>query len=215
MSHRMHIFGSLMSASLVFAAGGAQAQDPAAASPTVNGQSLTETTRANGPSEQFGAKGQLAISSDASLRIANTSVSGGGSTTTIELAPAVDYFVIRNLSVGGSVELNYTSTAPGHATRFGIGPRVGYNFGLSDLISIWPKAGLSLASTSTTTDANGPAPSTSVSNTAVALNLFVPVMFHPAPHFFVGFGPFLDTDLSGDAKATTVGGKLTLGGWVL
>jgi hypothetical protein len=33
-------------------------------------------------------------------------------------------------------------------------------------------------------------------------------------HFFAGFGPFLDTDLSGDARATAFGGKLTLGGWL-
>jgi hypothetical protein len=39
-------------------------------------------------------------------------------------------------------------------------------------------------------------------------------MFHPVQHFFAGFGPFLDTDLSGDARATVFGGKLTLGGWL-
>jgi hypothetical protein len=35
-----------------------------------------------------------------------------------------------------------------------------------------------------------------------------------APHFFAGFGPFLDADLTGDNKATVIGGKLTLGGWL-
>jgi hypothetical protein len=40
-------------------------------------------------------------------------------------------------------------------------------------------------------------------------------MFHPAPHFFVGLGPFLDADLSGDSRATTWGAKLTIGGWMM
>jgi hypothetical protein len=39
-------------------------------------------------------------------------------------------------------------------------------------------------------------------------------MLHPAPHFFAGFGPFLDVDLSGDNRATTWGARLTLGGWI-
>ena len=57
-------------------------------------------------------------------------------------------------------------------------------------------------------------PDATTSNTALALNLFVPVMFHPVEHFFLGFGPALDTDLSGDAKVTTFAGRLTLGGWI-
>ncbi len=194
------------------------------AKPTVNGESLTDTTRRNGPAEQFGAKGQIAISSDNALTISNTSISGAsGSTTTVELDPAVDYFVIQNVSVGGFLEFNYHSTGASHGTRFGIGPRVGYNWTWSDLLSLWPKAGLSISSTSSTNDVTPtPTPpggtpvttSTTVSGTNVALNLFVPLMFHPAPHFFAGLGPFLDTDLSGDTKATTFGVKLTIGGWV-
>ncbi|MDP9002531.1 MAG: hypothetical protein M3O46_20770, partial [Myxococcota bacterium] len=150
----------------------------------------------------------------------NTSISGSsGSTTTIELEPALDYFVIRNLSIGGSIEFNYVSAGTTHSTRFGVGPRVGYNFTLSDLISVWPRAGLSIGTKSSTTDpapgAPAGTPSISSSGTNVQLNLYVPLMFHPAPHFFAGLGPFLDVDLSGDAKATTFGAKMTIGGWVL
>lgn len=39
-------------------------------------------------------------------------------------------------------------------------------------------------------------------------------MFHPVEHFFLGLGPALDLDLSGDRKATTVGIRLTIGGWI-
>jgi hypothetical protein len=40
------------------------------------------------------------------------------------------------------------------------------------------------------------------------------VMLHPATHFFIGFGPALDADISGDVKSTTIAGRLTIGGWI-
>jgi len=184
--------------------------------PTVNGQSLTMQTTNNSPVDQFGTKGTIAISSDAALSISNTSLSGvDGSSTQIMLAPAIDWFVIRNLSIGGSLLFNYRTDGTGNSTSFGIGPRVGYNIAFSDLLSIWPKLGFSIARSSVSTDGTPQNPATgTVSNTAVALNVFVPVMLHPAPHFFAGFGPFVDADLTGDNKATTFGAKLTLGGWL-
>ncbi len=188
----------------------------------VNGQSLTTTTTASGPAERFGHGGQMAISSDNALSISNTTIDGvPGSTTSIQLEPAIDYFFIENVSIGGFLEFMYVSNQGGHASTFGMGPRIGYNLTLSDLISIWPKAGLSLDNTSTTGAAvvsNGTSATTtsSTSNTTnLALNLYVPLMFHPAPHFFAGFGPFLDADLTNSARAVSWGGEVTLGGWVL
>ena len=170
-------------------------------------QSMTEDT-GHGPSHTFGSQRQLAISSDAALSITHYSP---GDTTTITLQPAVDYFVIPNLSVGGFIGLDYTTTESTTTVRFGIGPRVGYNVTLSDMLSIWPKVGFSFSTTNTEVDGDN---SDNNDNTAIALNLFVPFMFHPATHFFAGFGPFLDTDLSGDDKVTAFGLKLTLGGWI-
>jgi hypothetical protein len=181
-----------------------------------NAQSASHQT-GDYPAQRFGEQGQLAISSDAALSIRNTSISDGGSTLTLELAPAFDYFVVNGFSVGGFVSLDYTKSGDNHATRFGIGPRVGYNFTLSDLLSLWPKVGFSYAHTSVTgaiAITNDATIETTTSGNALALNLFVPLMLHPATHFFAGFGPFLDTDVTGDHKATVVGGKLTLGGWL-
>jgi len=168
----------------------------------------------NTPAGIFGGVGQLAISSDAGLSISHKSVAEGASTTTLQLRPSVDYFVIDNLSVGGFLGLDYSKTGPGSSTTFSSGPRVGYNIPQSPLFSIWPKAGLSFGSTSTKVEANGATPEVSSSNTAAAINLFVPVMLHPATHFFLGFGPALDVDLSGDNKATIIAGRLTIGGWI-
>lgn len=83
--------------------------------------------------------------------------------------------------------------------------------------TLWPKLGFSYSNTDVSTDLAA-GPNTTISSGAsgshVALNVFVPVMFHPVPHFFLGFGPALDTDLSGDARTTTVAGRLTIGGWM-
>jgi len=171
------------------------------------------------PSGVFGARHELAISSDAGLSISTTSVSGvSGSTTTLVLRPAIDYFVIDNLSLGGFIGVDSTSNDGGSSTTFGIGPRVGYNVPFSERWSVWPKVGFSFSSSSVkikgTTLGGIRTSDATTSNTALALNLFVPVMFHPVEHFFLGFGPALDTDLSGDAKVTTFAGRLTLGGWI-
>ncbi|MEO8900716.1 MAG: hypothetical protein ABI488_03665 [Polyangiaceae bacterium] len=175
---------------------------------------------ANSPSGVFGYKGQTTISSDAGLSISNTSTSGvSGSTTSLVLRPAVDYFFANNVSIGGFVGLDYTSASGAHSTTFAIGPRIGYNLAFSDKFSFWPKLGVSYSTTSVSREVvalpnGGTVTATDASGNHLALNIFAPVVFHPVDHFFLGFGPALDTDLSGDAKQTTIAGRLTIGGWL-
>lgn len=197
----------------------AAAQNQANAPDPNRGPALPEVA-ANSPAGRFGGKGQLAISSDAGLSISNTSISGvDGSSTQLVLRPAVDYFVIDYLSIGGFLGLEYNSAPGGSSTALSVGPRVGYNIPLSERFSFWPKVGFSFASTSQKQDAvrlpDGTTMSASDrSSTSVQLNLFAPLMFHPVQHFFLGFGPAFDLDLSGDNKATTIAARLTIGGWM-
>jgi hypothetical protein len=161
----------------------------------------------------FGEAGQWTFSTDAALAIERRTLSDSdGAATSVSILPATDYFLIDNLSLGGVIGVVYTKSGENRSTSFRLGPRVGYNFELSRLLSLWPKLGFSYAHNKNKVDA-GPV-SFSDTNDAIALNLFVPVMIHPAEHFFAGFGPFLDTDLSGDNRATTWGFRLTLGGWL-
>jgi hypothetical protein len=72
----------------------------------------------NTPAGIFGGKHQLAIASDAGLYISNTTVSnGGGSTTTLLLQPAIDYFIIDNLSESDRV--SDTTSRCRHFSRSG------------------------------------------------------------------------------------------------
>jgi len=166
-----------------------------------------------GPSRVFGESGQLALSSDVALLIQHSSQDA----TTIQFAPAADFFVTRNFSVGGTIAIDYVAAKDSTTTRFSIGPRVGYNVAFTDNLGVWPKLGFSYSHTNVSTDLPVGDKETdlvaSASGDHITLNLFAPVMFHPVPHFFVGFGPFLDVDLSGKNKTTTFGGRLTLGGW--
>lgn len=175
-----------------------------------NRETLSDV-RVSSPSGRFGLEGQKAVSSDAGLSISNTSVSGvDGSTTTLILRPAVDWFFMDSVSLGGFVGVEYNSTPGGSSSAISIGPRIGYNLPVSERLSVWPKVGFSLANTNVEQDGLDD----EESNTSVQLNLFAPLMFHPVQHFFLGFGPALDVDLSGDAKATTIAARLTLGGWL-
>jgi hypothetical protein len=154
---------------------------------------------------------------EAGALFTHTSLSGEGSTTTVLFRPAVDYFLIDHLSLGAFTGIEYSAAPGGSTTTYGIGPRVGYDIPLTDRFSLWPKAGLSVNSTTVKIDATSIAgittPATSDSNTALAFNLFVPLMFH-SHHYFAGFGPSADIDLSGHPKATTIALRLTLGGWL-
>jgi hypothetical protein len=119
----------------------------------------------------------------------------------------------------GFVVVEYAKAPGGSSSAVSIGPRVGYNLPLAARMSVWPKAGVAIARTSQSDD-GATLPNGVVlgedddSNTSFQLNLFVPVMFHPVQHFFLGLGPALDQDLTGDSKATTVAVRLTLGGWI-
>jgi hypothetical protein len=169
---------------------------------------------------RFGEEGQKAVSSDVGLSLSTTKVSGvSGSSTVLVLRPALDFFVADSWSVGGFVGVEYASAPGGSSQAISIGPRVGYNATLGDKLSIWPKVGFAVARTSQTRDgATLPSgtvlPDDDEDHASVQLNLFVPVMFHPVDHFFLGLGPALDQDLTGDNKATTIAVRLTIGGWV-
>lgn len=161
----------------------------------------------------FGDQGVWAFSTDTALSIQReTRSNADGAVTTLKIAPASDFFVIDNLSVGGIMGIEYTKAGSGRSTRFTLGPRVGYDFELSDMLSVWPKLGFSFSHGKLKNET--PIGDVTYKSNAIALNLFVPVMIHPAPHFFAGFGPFLDTDLNGDSRTTVWGLKLTLGGWI-
>ena len=176
---------------------------------------------------RFGEQGQLAISNDVDLGfLAQSTSDGGGTTMTLSIAPAVDYFVLRGLSLGGQLFFTHTDDSGSDITTnvVAAGPRVGYALPLGDHFSFWPRVAVLVDDTTASASAASGGASTSGGIFAFDVQVFAPLLWHPRPHFFLGLGPFFQTDsvssLSAGgtsvswAKTTTYGVKLDLGGWV-
>lgn len=177
----------------------------------------------------FGSLGQLAISVDLpftneapQFAIFHRSTSmGGSSSTNIGIMPSLDYFLAPNISLGGEIGIFHGggevlgTTLPDGATQttFVVEVRGGYNLALNDRFSIWPHIGIGYEHASVSISG------ASSSGYAIPLVVTVPVLWHPADHFFLGLAPTLTTELiakaeSNDApKTTDVGLTAVLGGY--
>ena len=77
------------------------------------------------------------------------------------------------------------------ARTIGLLPRIGYNFPLGSKASIWPRIAAGYYDTSYSRAAGYP----STTGYTFTFRAFVPFLFHPVPHFFIGGGPMFSTDL--------------------
>ena len=88
--------------------------------------------------------------------------------------------------------------------------RVGYNVSISDTVSIWPRLALGYDHIGADLAARW---------TSVPLQVFVPIVVRPAPHFFIGGGPIYATTLLSqrenfdEPRTTIIGLQATLGGY--
>jgi opacity protein-like surface antigen len=176
---------------------------------------------------EFGAPGQIAISVDLPMvneapqfSVLHSSTSmGGDSSTTVGVQPSLDYFIAPDVSVGGEVGIQYSTTSPAgggasfSTTTIDVEARVGYNIPLGDMASLWPRIGLAYAHVSSSS--NG----MSATGYTVPLVVFAPLLWHPAHHFFLGAGPVLTTELVdkvegvSQGKTTSYGIQALLGGY--
>jgi hypothetical protein len=117
-----------------------------------------------------------------------------------------DYTVIPHLTIGGELyawftpgQNNTTPTGNGTSTTnpsptgsaFGIAPRVGYIFGMSDMLSIWLRGGVSYYVSNWNSNApNGCSASASLD--AFGLDIDPQLVISPVRHFAFTVGPSLD-----------------------
>ena len=123
----------------------------------------------------------------------------GGSRLLIQ--PGLDYFIGNGISVGGVIGFGYTSGTPA-TTTVNLGARAGFNQGLNERVSFWPTIGIDGSYTHATT-----------STSTAALEVFAPFLYHVAPHFFLGAGPFLSYLVKGGPD-TQYGLDFVIGGWL-
>jgi hypothetical protein len=184
------VLGAISLSSLLFAA-------------TAAAQNLADTV--NAPT--FGAPGQVSIAGDFSVGFAYESE---GESSAVSLAPAVDYFFAPQLSLGGQLLFAYENHNPGTVTTFGLAPRFGFNLPLGPMFTFYPRLGLRF------THVTRSLGSMSAGDTFVGMFVYAPFLFHPVPHFYVGFGPSFSGDFAGGERQDrflTIALLSTVGGY--
>jgi hypothetical protein len=178
---------------------------------------------------------------DARVLVVNGTITGaihgsnsvGSATYDLTVAPGFNYFVAPNFSAGASVLIGYDRITPsgtlGETTwRFGVTGQLGFDLWLSERLSLWPSALLTCEQIRVETFVAALPPSGLMVAPAgadvasiVSTEIYAPLLFHPAKHFFIGFGPFVSTDLHNSTgfegtsnRATVFGASSTIGGWL-
>jgi len=176
----------------------------------------------------FGGAGELVLTTatDASISARFYSRSSGSSTS-VNLAPALDYFLAENVSIGVDSFVAYGKstaidaagdTVHASSTSFGFGPRFGVNLPLTHALSLWPVMEFGSGTVDSSQSSTSGVNQHSRQRTWIALT--APLLVHPATHFFFGAGPvffheLLDKDqYDYENDATILGLSFVLGGWV-
>jgi len=188
------------------------------------------------PEPRFGDAGQVVLDGVLGASFGHLGYSSGGTaSTTFSVQPALDYFSSSGVSEGVSAFFRYADSSSAIYTSdrsfsYGVTGAVGSNLWLGKLVSLWPKLSLGVWQTrislssvyggSTTVNGRAVAigSSTEITENAVFVDLYVPFLFHLAPHFFVGIGPEGYTDILNSANGTSnkrefFGASSTVGGW--
>jgi hypothetical protein len=178
---------------------GAQAQDlapPTAATSAPSGGSASPAATSFGGGGEWVISVQSYNAGSATPSFFFAKQASGGSSVFVQ--PGLDYFIGNGISVGGVVGVGHSSGS----TTVNLGARAGFNQGLSEHVSFWPTLGVDGSYTHTT-----------MSNSTAALEIFAPFLYHVAPHFFLGVGPFLSYLVKGGPD-TQYGLDFVIGGWL-
>jgi hypothetical protein len=180
---------------------------------------------------RFGARGQFTLDGSSAIGASHYEYDHSQATgTSFQFSPGADYFVVRNVSIGIDADATYSysqgylsggTLVQSRTTRVAFAPRVGLNVPLGRKLSLYPRFTFGYESVSTLeTDAflGGDRATTRQSGAFVAI--FVPLLFHPIPRFYFGFGPELFHhfgDVTGGptpgGQATTVGASFVVGAY--
>jgi hypothetical protein len=124
----------------------------------------------------------------------------------VGLSPEVQYFVIPNLAVGIGLFYSHNSfDGQPDFNAYGGAASIGYNLRLGSIASLFPQ--LRVAPQYQVRSGSG--------TTVTSLELFVPVLFHPVRHFFLGIGPAVTNISFGTTSSDTlITLQSVIGGWL-
>lgn len=187
-----------------------------------------EEVAASPPKPRFGRAGQLVLTGDVDASLTLVQYSGTDTHRfSGSVSPGVDFFLGDHFSVGAdafyffsrSTSYSGADAIQHNANGGGVGPRVGVDIPISTLFSLYPRVRIGVALGSNNVIDTGTGRKNEIDDVAVPLTVHLPLLVHPATHFFFGFGPYVSTDLSRtdqfhrSNKLTTVGASSQLGAW--
>jgi hypothetical protein len=163
----------------------------------------------------FGARGQVVPFGSLSFSHINPG-NGAPSWNNYSLEPGVFVFAMDHLALGLAARYDYRgreitftgfSAIAGSAKEIGILPKAGIALNLSESLSLFPQLGVDLYHYSPTTLSGS-------EGTYAELETFVPLLFSPVSHFFVGIGPYFEWTFTGAVSGQNEFGlQSIIGGW--
>jgi hypothetical protein len=151
----------------------------------------------------FGSKGQIVPFG--SVSYAHSS-SGNTSSDFLLIQPGVVYFPTTALAVGLQPIYGFSSGAAGGSFHvLGFEPVVGFGVPLADHVAFFPRMGIGFAWV---------LPSGGGSSHQITMLGNAPLLYIPAPHVYIGFGPTVAVDLDrSGGTGTTFGLASEIGGY--
>jgi len=141
----------------------------------------------------FGSRGQIVPFGTVSYTHVSGGAFGGGDVNQIRIEPGAMWFPVDNIALGGQVLYDFLDVG---TALHGVGfePLVGFGVPLAPQVAFFPRVGMLF----TWTFSDGS------SSNSITMEGFAPVLFIPAPHFYIGFGPQFSTRVvpSGNAMPT-------------
>jgi hypothetical protein len=184
-----------------------------------------------GPARRFGEAGEWVFTGESSFSISSTRYSVQGSSSSVMVAPGFDYFLVDDVSIGANVYVGsdkstgtddtgtpYTNSS----TTYGLAGHLAVNIPLGPSFSLYPRGYFGFGGGSYNDTAGSD--SNQASQSGAWVSLYLPLLVHPAPHFFAGFGPSVNHQLSSDYTfaggqqlsnpGTVLSADLIVGGWL-
>jgi len=180
---------------------------------------------------RFGTASEWVFTGESAITVASTRYGVQGSSSSVSVAPGFDYFVADDFSMGANAYVNSAKSSGTDDTgtpyassgaSYGLAVHLGVNVPLGSALSLYPRGYFGFGGGSYN-DTSGTS-SNQASYTNGWVSLYVPLLVHPAPHVFVGFGPSATHQLLAQYSypngaqfsnlGTTVGAGLIVGGWL-
>jgi len=195
-----------------------------------------EPSEAPAPARRFGQQLQWVLTGELYAGFGSQTYSGNdSSSSSYTVTPSVDFFFADHMAIGVSASVSSTnsvshrpdgSTVTYDGSSVGIGPRFGVEIPFGTRLSLFPRVRVGVAYEETRLTMRGASPSVrnptnGSEDTVTFVGLSVPLLVHAAPHFFVGWGPWVYQELSRRTEGSTVqitgtsiGGSFFIGGWL-